>query len=323
MIKKTKPPPRPPPPKIAPSPRFSSSSPRPIPSGVTPSPRPPPPKVSPRPPPPRISPSSTKTTGSRHTLSSHETCQLSRQHRENKKSPLDPSLSASLSSLNLHHNPSLTRRLSDLTLGSKGVTPPIRPRTRPVPPRNIQKSLVSPPSRPTPPRNIPDPNFDKHRTMSTSDLTPRPQTTEPILLPTESFHSHTMTKIQSPRPPPVIQDLTKTTPILRTKSMHRVASEENKNDDIYTIPGQVIRTEDDPDMIPWYASSDNTVQDANSLEQLVQNDDPSLLSKDNNSELQTPLSIPDDEFYTLPNNLTTNDQSDYVSLTPTLREEGE
>ena len=134
-----------------------------------------------------------------------------------------------------------------------------------------------------------------------------------------------MTKIQSPRPPPVIQDLTKTTPILRTKSMHHVTSEENKNEDIYAIPGQVIKTEDadEPYMIPWYASSDNIVQKANSLEQLVQNDEPSSLSKDNNSELQTSLSIQDDEFYTLPNNLTTNDQSDYVSLTQTLRKEGE
>ena len=136
-----------------------------------------------------------------------------------------------------------------------------------------------------------------------------------------------MTKIQSPRPPPVIQDLTKTTPpILRPKSIHHVTSEEN-NEDIYAIPGQVIITEDadDPDMIPWYASSDNAVQESEpvtNLEQLVQNDDSSSLSKDINSELQTAsLSIPDND--TLPNNLTTNNQSDYVSLTPTLREEGE
>ena len=259
-------------------------------------------------------------------MSSHETSQFPRQHRENKKPPLDSSLSVSLLSLNSKHTPCHIRRLSDTTLGNKATTPPTRPRTRPVPPRNIQKSLISPPSRPIPPRNILDPNFDKVRTLSTLDLTQRSQTTEPILLSTESFRSHTMTKIQSPRPPPVIQDLTKTTPILRPKSIHHVTSEEN-NEDIYAIPGQVIITEDadDPDMIPWYASSDNAVQESEpvtNLEQLVQNDDSSSLSKDINSELQTAsLSIPDND--TLPNNLTTNNQSGYVSLTPTTREKGE
>ena len=222
-------------------------------------------------------------------MSSHETSQLPRQHTERKK-PLDPSLSDSLSSPNLQHNPCLTQRLNDTTLGNKAVTLPTRSRTRPVPPRNIRKSLISLP-------------------------------VHLINPPTKPFRSHVIIKIQSPRPPPVIRDLTKTTPLHRTKPIHHVTSEENKNDGIYTILG----TENvyEPYTIPWYASSDNIVKKANSLEQLVQNDEPSSLSKDNNSELQTSLSIQDDEFYTLPNNLTTNDQSDYVSLTPTLREEGE
>ena len=258
----------------------------PIPSRVSPPPRRPPPEV------PLCISSSTKTTGRRHTLSSHETSQFPRQHTERKK-PLDPSLSDSLSSLNLQHNPCPARRLNDTTLGNKAVTPPTRSRTRPVPPKNIRKSLISLP-------------------------------VHLINPPTKTFRSHVMIKIQSPRPPPVIRDLTKTTPILRTKPIHHVTSEENKErkyKDIYTIPG----TNDvyEPFIIPWYACSNNIVQKANSLEQLVQNDDPSSLSKDN-SELQTvSLSIPDDEYYILPNNLTTNDQSDYVSLTQTLREEGE
>ena len=301
----------------------------PIPPGVSPPPQCPPPKVSPRPPPPRVSPSSTKTNGSRHTLSSHETSQLPKQHRENKKPPLDPSLSVSLSSSSFQHNLCHTQRQSDATLGNKAETLSRKPRTRPVPPRNLRKSLISlpihlinPPSRPIPSCNIPDPNFNNLRTLSTSDLTPQPQTTEPILHPKESFPSHTMTKIQSPRPPPVIRDLTKTTPpILRPKSRNHVTSEKNKNLDIYTLPDQLIKTEnaDDPDMIPWYASS---VLKAINFEQVVQNGDPSSLSKDINSELPTAsLSIPDND--TLPNNLTTNNQSGYVSLSPTTREEGE
>ena len=285
----------------------------PIPPGVSPPLRPPPPNVSLRPP-PRVSPSSTKTNGSRHALSSHETSQFPRQHRENKKPTLDSSLSVSLSSLNFQQNPCPTQRPSDTTFGNKAKTLPRRPQIKSVAP---SVPSINPPSRPIPPRNIPDPNFKKNRTIPISDLSPRPQTTKPILLPTESFPSHTMTKIQSPRPPPVIRDLTKTT-ILSPKSIHHVTSEEGYD---YILQSDMIITAN-PDMIPWYASSDNTVLKVINLEQVVQNDDPSSLSKDINSELPTAsLSIPDND--TLPNNLTTNNQSGYVSLTPTTREKGE